>query len=131
MTELEKARNRFKEDIFATEVTGILIDEVGCGSAVCSLDITPRHLNAAGTVMGGVTYTLADFTFAVAANHDGPLTVTADAHMRYFASPKGKKLTARSRLIKDGKRTCFYDIDVFDELGTHVACLSVTGVKVT
>ncbi len=130
MTELDEAKSRFKEDIFASEVTGIVIDEVGENFAACSLELKPCHLNAAGAVMGGVTYTLADFTFAVAANHRGPLTVTADAHIRYFSAVRGSRLLSRARLIKDGKRSCFYDIDVYDDLGTHVACLSVTGVKV-
>jgi len=130
MTELHEARERFRNDKFATEVTGIVIDEVSDKSAVCSLELKPCHMNAAGQVMGGVTYTLADFTFAVAANHRQGLTVTADAHIRYFSAVKGKKLIARSKLIKDGKRSCFFDIDVYDDLGTHIACLSVTGVRV-
>jgi acyl-CoA thioesterase len=42
---------------------------------------------------------------------------------------KGKKLYSASRLIKDGRTTCIYEIDITDELGTKVAMATFTGMK--
>jgi acyl-CoA thioesterase len=129
MTPLQKARNDFQNDRFATEATGIVIEAVEEGYAKCSLALTPIHQNAVGHVMGGVIFTLADFTFAVAANFDQPTpTVTAVSNVSFLSSPKGKTLFGESRRIKDGKRSCFYEILITDDLGTQVALVTVNGV---
>ena len=56
---LKQVSERFKEDHFATH-PGCKMEKVEDGYAVCSLKLDERHLNAAGTVMGGVIFTLAD-----------------------------------------------------------------------
>ena len=71
MTKLEEARAFFAGDRFATE-NGAVIDEIGEHYAICSMEITPHHLNAAGRVMGGAVFMLADFAFAVASNFGHP-----------------------------------------------------------
>ena len=43
---------------------------------------------------------------------------------------KGKKLLSESRLIKDGRTTCLYDIDITDELGTKIAFVTISGMKI-
>ena len=68
MPTLEELRNRFQRDRFAMEVLGAEIEEAGPGRARCGLALRPCHMNANGTPMGGVIFTLADFAFAVAAN---------------------------------------------------------------
>ena len=65
---LTTAREIFSHDIYATETTGIVIEEAEPGHAVCSFSIDKRHLNAHNRVMGGAIFTLADFAFAIAAN---------------------------------------------------------------
>ena len=60
MTKLEEARLFFAKDRFATE-NGAVIDEIGEHYAICSMEITPHHQNAAGRVMGGAVFMLADF----------------------------------------------------------------------
>ena len=67
MNTIEEVREYFKNDTFATDA-GIVIDEIGDHSSVCSVVLDERHCNAMGNVMGGVHYTLADFAFAVASN---------------------------------------------------------------
>ena len=39
------------------------------------------------------------------------------------------KLFAEALPLKDGRKTCVYNIDVTDELGTKVAFVQVTGFK--
>lgn len=128
MGDLERARAFFAGDRYATEATGIVIEQVAPRYARCSLQLSGRHRNAVGGVMGGVMYTLADFTFAVATNFDQPApTVTTVGQICYLSGVKGETLFAESRLLKDGRSTCFYEIKITDELGTDVALVTMTG----
>lgn len=130
MTDLEKAREFFGGDFFATKASGIIIDEVGDHYAKCSMEITRNHQNAYGGVMGGATFTLADYTFAVASNFNQPQTVSVTSQINFIGMAKGKKLIAVSRMIKDGRSTCLYEIDVEDDLGTKVAFVTISGMKI-
>ena len=127
MTALEEARKYFADDCYATCSTGCVIDEVGEKYARCSLVLDGRHYNAVGQVMGGVAYTLADFVFAVATNFRQTPTVTLTSQISYLSPVKGSVLYGESRLVKDGRRNCFYEISITDDLGTPVAMVSVTG----
>ena len=48
MSDLEKAREFFGQDFYATKATGIVIEEVGEHFARCSFEITRNHQNAYG-----------------------------------------------------------------------------------
>ncbi len=131
MTDLERAIEFFKHDRYATDATGIEIDEVSKNYAKCSMKITDIHKNALGHVMGGVAFTLADFVFAIATNFDAENpTVTTVSQISYLSSPKGEILFGESRLIKDGKRNCFYEILITDNSGTDIAVVNVTGTHI-
>ena len=130
MNDLEKAREFFYGDFFATKASGIIIDEVGDHYAKCSMEITRNHQNAYGGVMGGATFTLADYTFAVASNFNQPQTVSVTSQINFIGMAKGKKLIAVSRLIKDGRSTCLYEINIEDDLGTKVAFVTISGMKI-
>lgn len=128
MTDLGKAREFFAADRYATEVTGIEIIAVGEHYAKCQLSIEGRHKNAVGHVMGGVMFTMADFVFAVAANFGAPSpTVTVTSNIAYLASPRGNTLFGEAKLLKDGRRNCFYEITITDDLGTTVAIVTTNG----
>ena len=129
MSYLEEARTRFAEDLFATEATGIVIEEADVNYAKCRLTIQKKHQNAAGAVMGGAIYTLADFTFAVAANTGNPLTVSQTGTVTYLGGAKGKELIAEAKCVKSGRSTCFFLIEVKDELGTLVANVGISGFR--
>ena len=127
MTELENVRNFFSKDLYATETTGIVIEEVGEKYAKCSLKLDKKHLNAVGHAMGGVMFTLADFTFAVSTNRNGQTTVTTSSTINFLSSPKGSILYGESKILKDGKTTCFYEINITDNLGNLIAVINTTG----
>ena len=128
MTELESVKAFFEGDVYATSATGIEITEIGGKWAKCTLPLDSRHRNAAGQVMGGVMFTLADFTFAVATNRNpDAVTVTTNANISFLGTVKGDTLVAESRLIKDGKRSCFYEIEIKDNLENLVATVSIVG----
>ena len=129
MDYLEWARYTFKDDIFATEAAGIVIDEAREDYSRCSMEIKPKHLNARNTVMGGAIFTLADLAFAVAANSGKPLTVTLNSQISFLGVAKGKKLIAEAKAVKSGKMTCVFTVDITDELGTKVAFADITGMR--
>ena len=130
MWTLEDAKEYFAKDKYATVSTGIEILEVGENYAKCCFKIDERQANAVGHVMGGAIFTLADFVFAVTTNNKEKVTVTAMSSISYFNSPKGTILYGESRVKKEGKRTCFYEIDIYDDLGISVATVSTNGVHI-
>lgn len=127
--DLEKAREFFYKDTYACKTSGIVLDEIGEHFSKCSMKITDAHKNAYGGVMGGAIFTLADFAFAVASNYNAPQTVSVTSQINYTGMAKGTTLIAQANVIKDGRTTCLYDIDIRDELGTKVAYITITGMK--
>jgi acyl-CoA thioesterase len=138
---LEDIRKRFAKDLYATKVTGILIEKAAPKVAVCSLKLTENHMNAAGCVMGGVLFTLADFTFAVASNglDESTVTVSVSSSIQFMGNASGPYLLSETTLLKDGKNTCFYQVDIYStdaEISTFitgekkkVATVQITGFK--
>lgn len=127
MTYLERAREFFADDRFSTDLMGIEIEAVQDGCARCSLVLTDTHLNAEGSVMGGVMFTLADFAFAVAANLNQPPTVSLSCQVTFLSPPRGNKLYAEAKRIRSGHSTCYYAVEVTDEDGTIVTVVGVSG----
>lgn len=131
MGTLEDAREVFSKDLYATELSGAVIDEIGDNYAKCSMELTPNHKNAYGGIMGGAIYTLADFAFAVASNYGKECaTVSLVGQANFMSASKGTKLYAEARLLKDGKRNSFFEVTVTDDLDKLIAVVSFTGAHV-
>ena len=79
--------------------------------------------------MGGATFTLADYTFAVASNFRQPQTVSVTSQINFIGMAKGTKLISESHLIKDGRSTCLYSIEIKDDLENKVAFVTISGMK--
>lgn len=126
MKPLSEVQAMFQNDRFATE-NGAVIEEVREGYARCSMLLTSRHRNAMGAVMGGATFTLADFAFAVASNCEEMNTVSVSSNIAFLGTAKGEKLIAEAKLIKDGRTTCYYQVSVTDDLGRLVAEVTAVG----
>ena len=128
MNKLEEARELFAHDLYASELTGAVIDEIGDNYAKCSLILADKHRNAYGGIMGGAIYTLADLAFAVASNFDKEeATVSLSTSANFMSASKGNVLYAEAKLIKDGHRNCFYEVRVTDDLGRDIAEILFTG----
>lgn len=125
---IEEAREFFKEDKFATG-NGIQIDQLNDDTCQCSMTIKDTHRNAYGGVMGGVIFTLADFSFAVLSNHIHQLTVAQQVSINYLNAPKGEKLIANAKCKKTGKTSTIINIDVTDDTGRDVAQFIGSGFK--
>lgn len=129
MPSLEQVKEFFKNDLYATQLSGITIKEVDHHYAVCQMPLTSQHKNARGTPMGGAVFTLADFAAAVAANSElgEENVISLHADISYLSAAKGEFLYATASCIKHGGSTTVYRVDVADELGTQVALVTVTG----
>ena len=131
MASLEEAREIFSKDLYATELSGIRIDEIDKDYAKCSMEVTEHHRNAYGGIMGGAIYTLADFAFAVASNYDKETaTVSLVGQASFLSASEGSKLFAEARLLKDGKRNNYFEVTVRDDIEKLVAIVSFTGAHV-
>ena len=132
MRTLQEVKVFFQNDVYATGTTGIEIVEARPGYAKVTLDVDARHMNAGGRVMGAVYYTMADFAFAVANNYDMEegMTVTLTSQINFLDAARGKTLTAEAHVIRDGRNTTFYRVDVTDELGTQIATVSSNGFRI-
>ena len=76
-------------DRFAA-LLGIELLETAHGKAKAKLVINDEHLNAVNIVQGGVIFTLADFTFAAAANSYGKVAMAINVNISFLkAATKG------------------------------------------
>ena len=131
MGKLEEAREIFAKDLYATKLSGAVIEEVGENFSRCSMALRDEHRNAYGGIMGGCIYTLADFAFAVASNFDKDrLTVSLTGQASFLSMSRGSVLYAETRLIKDGRTNCFYEVMITDDLGKDIAVVNFTGAHV-
>lgn len=130
MSDLTQLREKFKEDKYAVEGLGAVIEDAREGFARCTMEIQPRHCNALGIPMGGVIFTLADFAFAVASNQHGKSVVTQASQITFLTSAKGKYLTAEAKAVREGSKICFYQITVTDDLNNQVAFATLNGYVV-
>ena len=136
MTSLtHKACEVFSHDHYATQSTGVKIEEARERYARCSLTLTPLHRNAMGAVMGGVMFTLADLAFAIAANshclaNNQPLQwVSLNSSIQYLGQTKSSTLVAETSCVKQGISTCVYTISIHDENNKPIALVTTTGTK--
>ena len=128
MSKLEEAREIFSKDLYATKVSGAVIEEVGENYSKCSMRLKDEHRNAYGGIMGGCIYTLADFAFAVASNFDKErLTVSLTGQASFLSMSKGSVLYAETKLIKEGRSNCFYEVMITDDLWKDIAVVYFTG----
>ena len=116
----------FEGDKFAYGLAGCRVVSAANGSAVCEMQLTKNHYNAAGSVMGGAIFTLADFCLGVASNINEPPTVAVNNTIEFMSKAKGNKLIATCSVNKSGHSLGFYTVDVTDNTGRAVAKMTAT-----
>lgn len=120
--DLKKITEHFKADQFATRVTGIEIIEVRENYVKTKLVVEPKHMNALGIVQGGVLFTLADFTFAVAINADQEdSTVAIECHISFLKPVTEGILYGESQLISKSRSLTAHDVTITNERGDIIA----------
>lgn len=121
MEKLKELKKFFERDRFV-KANGIEIIKADGESAICKASVVDNHLNANDAVQGGMLYTIADFTFAVLANHLHPITVTQSASISYINACKNTAyITAEAREISRTNHNSVVEVIVKDERDTIVA----------
>lgn len=111
----------------AARALGIRLEAVGPGSCRVSMNVGEEMLNAVGLTHGGVTFTLADFAFAVASNSRGRTAVAINANITFTAASRvGDVLTATASEESCGGRTATYRVDVHNQHGERVGLFTGT-----
>ena len=126
---LAEVERVFSQDRYAATSLAPAIEEARCGFARVSMDVADNHLNGMGSLMGGVSFTLADYAFAIASNIGQSPTVTASSTIDFMGTPKDGRLIAECEMEKSGCSLCFATVHVTDGLGNAVARVSITGFR--
>ena len=127
-TDIQALKNFFLHDEFARQ-NGIEIVEIAEGYARTQVRIETRHLNAGGSVQGGVLFTLADLTFAAATNSCGTLTVTSTANITFVRGTSSGIISAQAQEIVNHHHLPFCEVRVTDEAGNLLAIFTASGYR--
>jgi len=117
---MEEIEAYFKKDTYA-ELTGIRLLDVSEGRARAMLAITEHHRNSAGTVHGGVIFTLADFAFAAAAHSHGTVAVAIHSSISFFKAVSDGILYAEAKEISIHPKLASYIVDVTNDKNERIA----------
>jgi acyl-CoA thioesterase len=97
------------------------------GRAVYCLDVAPELLNPHGVLHGGAVYVMVDYSMGGATMSvlpPGDICATIEIKISYLAGVRGGRLTARTEIIKHGRRVVFLESKVTDDGGKIVATAS-------
>ena len=97
----------------ASRSLGMVLDEVGPGRAVVSMQVRADMVNGYGLCHGGLLAALADTAFAVACNTYGEVTVAAGFDITFLESGRaGDRLRAGAVERARRGRSGLYDVTV-------------------
>jgi len=90
--------------------------------------IRPEFANIHGTLHGGVTATLIDVAggFGTLAHYGKRPCATVELKLNYFLPLTGKRVSARSRVLRAGSTLCVMHVDVHDDRGRLAAAGMIT-----
>jgi uncharacterized protein (TIGR00369 family) len=106
------------------ELIGFVIEGIGDGRAVGSLQAGPQHANPMGTLHGGVLCDLADaamgMAFASTLAPDESFT-TMTLNINFFRPVWQSMLRAEARVTNRGKTVGYVECEVTDQDGKRIA----------
>ena len=109
------------------EVMGTELSSTEEGRAVVSLQAEEWHLNASGTVHGGVVATLIDVAMAEALNtmtEEDEQPFTIEVKVNYMEPAQQGTLTATAQVRKGSKRATIVEAEVVQEDSDEVVALA-------
>jgi acyl-CoA thioesterase len=123
--EVEVAR-RNAERMYAADqaarALGMILADVGPGTATVRMRVLPSMVNGHQIAHGGYLFLLADTAFAVACNTYGPVTVARNCEIAFIRPvTEGEELTAAATERLRNARSGIYDVSVFGGDGQVVA----------
>ena len=123
-----EARKAFlnEHDTFARS-NGIRLEVLREGYAEAVLETNENSMNGLKTIQGGAIFTVADFAFAGGANSWEEKCIAMSANIAFVRPGTGKLLRAVAKAASKGRRSCLFDVEVFNEQEKLVAKMSFTG----
>lgn len=118
----ERVRDGMYANDRATQAMGMLVAEIGPGSATVTMTVREDMLNGHAICHGGFIATLADSAFAFACNAYNELTVASGFSIDLMAPARlGDVLRARCTEVNKAGRTGVYDVEVTNQRGERLA----------
>ena len=115
MLDMEVFKQYMNESEGFNRHNGIEFTVVEEGYCECELTMGRESLNPQGVAHGSLLFALCDCVTGMAAATTGRSMLTQSATIHYLRPGAGGRLRARSRLIKNGRRTALCVGEVFDE----------------
>ena len=128
MIDTQALKDFFVHDEFARQ-NGIEIVDIAEGYARTKVRIEARHLNAGGSVQGGLLFTLADLAFAAATNSHGTLTVTSAANITFIRGVNSGVITAEAHELVNHRHLPYCEVRITDEAGNLLASFTASGYR--
>lgn len=126
MTNEEYTKRFFADDGFV-KLLGIEIVDLMEEKATVRAQIKREHLNANGSVQGGMLYSVADFAFALLANHIHPMTVTQGGKIDYVRAANTESITAvATETVRAGHNT-LSEVVLYDDKNEIVCVCHFNG----
>lgn len=126
---MQKMMDFFTENDHFARHCGIELIELKPGCAKTRMAIQPFHINGAKTVHGGAIFTLADFTFAAAANSQGQLAMAINTSIAFFKPTHGGFLHAEAEELSANRKLSYYQVNITDHNQQLVAQFQGTAYR--
>jgi uncharacterized protein (TIGR00369 family) len=95
------------------------------GNYIVDMPVTEFNKNKIGAVHGGLLATLADSAMGYMIYHQtGSFPITTDLQIRYLNPGSGNKLTAKTSILKKGRKIISTECKMYDEEEILVASAS-------
>lgn len=119
--------NFIKEKDLFSQWLGIEIIEIKEGYSKTKMIVRKEMINGLGVVHGGVTFSLADSTFAFACNNRNNLSLALDTSINFLKPVHvGDVLIAEAIEMHNGRSTGLYQITVYNQEDQVVAIFKGT-----
>lgn len=112
---MEKTLEFFRQNDHFARHCGIELLEAKPGWSRAKMEIQSFHLNGAKTVHGGAIFSLADFTFAVAANSQGKLALAISTNTSFVKAAYSGTLYAEAKELSLNSKLGTYQVTISDD----------------
>jgi uncharacterized protein (TIGR00369 family) len=106
------------------ELVGFDLVALDKGAVTVTFEAKQEHANPMGTLHGGILCDVADAAMGMAyasTLEDGESFTTLELKINFFRPVWRAHLTARGRVVNQGKTVGMVECDIFDEKQRHVA----------
>ncbi|KYC45016.1 MAG: Thioesterase superfamily protein [Candidatus Methanofastidiosum methylothiophilum] len=111
----------FSESDRFAKLLGIELLEVSKGYAKAKMKIRDIHLNSVNTVHGGAIFTLADYTFAIAANSHEKISVALNVNISFLKAVSEGTLFSEAKEMSINPKIATYNIEISNEKGELIS----------